>query len=401
MRTFGKLSLKGSAHFEDKMTRLLSDISMDIEESIDSNLYKCILLIGGYGRGEGGVLSIQDIEFPHNNLDFLIVSKSYSKHKEDTLRNEVNDIILKYCTAVGIDFDLSIIGEFKLKNSTPLVITYDMKYGHKVINGDATFLKNIKQFDLKYIPNWDIRNLMVNRGTLLTINDLILSKKYHTMKDIRTVIKHCIKAIIGYGDALLYYHGAYHYSYVQKQKNMILLADVDAEFKQMYDDAMSFRFEPDYEKYMQEDLITFQEKVKLKLQQIHLQCESFAVRKQSINWKYYLEMALNSSSSKDLTLKMVLKNIRNLLISNYFITELSLTNSVKAKMLGIRGILPLLFPFVAFQIQSEKSTKILNSFFKVKTDNPTDLKQQYLVFWGKYINNNFSFEEYGLEKGSL
>lgn len=399
MKSYGKLSFKGSVHFEEKMTSLLNDISNDIENSINPKYYTCVILIGGYGRGEGGVIKVGNVEFPHNNLDFLIVSTNLDKTKYNQLQEDVNRIITKHCKRVNIDFDLSIITEFKLKNSDPLVITYDMKYGHKLIIGNASFLTKIKRFEMEHIPEWDIRNLMVNRGTLLTINDLILQKKYHTMKDIKTVIKHCIKAIIGYGDALLYYHGEYHYSYVEKQIRMKKQTKIDEKFKKMYDEAMSFRFEPNYQKYLELDLIQFQREVKKALKSIHLECESMALNKKNIQWSNYFETALNSNSNS-FGIKTLLKNIRNLLLPHCFIKELSLENKLRAKMLGMRGVLPLLFPYIAFEMHDNKSQKILNDFFKMKTSNNSTLKEAYLLFWGKYINNNFSLQEYGLKKGS-
>jgi len=401
MKYFGKLSIKGSLHFEQKMTDLLNDISSDIEKHIPSDHYKCVILIGGYGRGEGGVIKIQNIEYPHNNLDFLIVSKGLNKTSELKLKKDINKIIIKHCQRVDIDFDLSLISEFKLKACDPLVITYDMKYGHKVINGDSTFLKNMERFNIEYIPDWDIRNLMVNRGTLLTINDLILNKKYHTMKDIKTVIKHCVKAIIGYGDALLYYNGNYHYSYVEKQRRMSNLTHIDQEFRKMYDDAMSFRFEPNYDKYLSTDIIKFQEEVKQTLKKIHFQCEAMALKYRHIKWPLYFDAALNSTSTVNFNIKNILKNIYNLLLPTVFLKDLSFKNMIKAKMLGNRGLLPLLFPYIAFELQDTRIKKLLCCFFNIESFNSLSLKQQYLNFWGKHINNNFSLEEYGLEKGSL
>jgi len=395
MKSFGKLSLRGSVHFEEKMTNLLNDISIDIEKFIDSTLYKSVILIGGYGRGEGGVIKVQNVEFPHNNLDFLIVSKHINKNEEEELKNNINEIITSHCTSLNIDFDLSLISEFKLKTCEPLVITYDMKYGHKVINGDFSFFTSLSRFDIENIPDWDIRNLMVNRGTLLTINDLILAKKDHTMKDLKTIIKHCIKAIIGYGDALLYYHGNYHYSYVEKKLRMAQDNNVDESFKKLYDDAMAFRFEPNYDKYLQLDLIDFQNDVKEILKKIHLSCEAMSLQNKDIKWRGYFETALSNSLSHNLSFKMVLKNIRNLFLPNHLIKDLSITNRLRVKMLGYRGVLPLLFPYVAFGMQ-DKNSNILNSFFKVKSSNTTVLKQKYLIYWGKYVNNNFSFKEYGI-----
>jgi len=400
MKSLGRLSFKGSIHFEEKMTHLLTQISVEIENSISANSYNCLLLIGGYGRGEGGVIRIDNIELPHNNLDFLFISKATSQKSENVLLSQVNTIISKYCSQVNIDFDLAIISDLKLKLTDPLVITYDMRFGHKVINGDASILQNMENFTLENIPDWDIRNLMVNRGTLLTINDLILAKKHHTMKDIKAVIKHCVKAIIGYGDALLYYNGQYHYSYAEKQRRMREQKNIDESFKKLYDEAMNFRFEPDYKKYLKQDLLQFQNSVKSTLKDIHLKCESISLKEKNMEWFFYFDTALNQSYRQNPNFKQILKYIRNLLLPQAFIENLSLSNKIKAKMLGTRGILPLLFPYVAFEVQDNKSAKILSSFFHTSSSKTLNLKRCYLEYWGKYINNNFSLEEYNLQNES-
>ncbi len=398
MKNFGKLSLKGSTHFEEKMTAVLNNISNDIESSINPDYYKCVILIGGYGRGEGGVINIGNVEFPHNNLDFLIISKGINQNKEMKLREDIDQIISKNCSLLNIDFDLAIFSEMKLNLCEPLVITYDMRYGHKVISGDSKFLKNMCRFSLANIPSWDIRNLMVNRGTLLTINDLILSKNHHTMKEIKTVIKHWIKAIIGYGDALLYYNGVYHYSYLEKKIRMSEQKNIDTSFKKLYDEAMNFRFEPNYERYLQLDLMQFQKELKNTLQQIHLQCEIMALKDKDVKWVSYFETAVSSSFSQSKSLKAVLKQIKNLFLNTHTIKTLSLKNKVKTKMLGIRGTLPLIFPYVAFEVNDDKTLKILNDFFNTKAISEDSLKRQYLQYWGKYINTNFSLKLYDIEE---
>jgi len=398
MKNFGKLSLKGSTHFEEKMTKVLNNISDHIESHINPDYYKCVILIGGYGRGEGGVVKISNVEFPHNNLDFLIVSKGINQNKEQQLREEVHKIIKEHCAVLNIDFDLAIFSEMKLKLCEPLVITYDMRYGHKVINGDAQFLKNMCRFNLANIPNWDIRNLMVNRGTLLTINDLILSKKHHTMKEIKTVIKHCVKAIIGYGDALLYYNGAYHYSYLEKKIRMAKQKNIDESFKKLYDEAMNFRFEPNYDTYLQRDLIQFQKELKETLKKIHLQCEIMSIEDKNLRWSSYFATAVSNSFSQTNTLKAVLKQIKNLITSKHSIKNLSLKDNLKTKMLGIRGTLPLIFPYVAFGINDKKTLKLVCDFFKLDKANNNALKRQYLNYWGKYINNNFSLKLYDIQE---
>lgn len=248
MSNYGRLTVNGSKQFEEKLSLVLDAMAADINTLIDKSLYEAIILIGGYGRGEGGVIKVDGVELPHNNFDFLVVSKNISDDETSFLEQLCKTIFNTHSRKLGIEVEFSVISLSKMKRIDPLVITYDMKYGHKLLAGNNEFLVNDERFELESIPSWDIRNLMVNRGTLLIINDLILQKENLSKKDEKIIVKHWIKAIIGYGDALLYYLGRYDYSYVEKQKRMQRQLGVNARFKALYDRAMNFRFQPNYKK---------------------------------------------------------------------------------------------------------------------------------------------------------
>ena len=402
MSSYGRLSIKGSSKLETSLSLILDNIAKDIKKHIDDDLYEAVVLIGGYGRGEGGVVVVDNIEYPHNNFDFVVISKNISNEQKDLLEIELSRIFSKHTKDINIEVEFSIVNSDKLKNHQPLVITYDMKYGHKLIVGDASVLKDNKNFELETIPAWDIRNLMVNRGTLLVINDLMLEKDVLSEKEKKIIIKHLVKAIIGYGDALLYHLGDYHFSYVQKEKLMKKQKNVNPVFKKMYQDAMKFRFFPNYEKYLNLNLYYLQDKIKKQLENIHILCDRLYLKNNDLNWKNYFDTTLNHSLCEDKSIKGVLKKVYNLTKNTPYINSIDIVQNIKIKLVGIKTIMPILFPYIAFDLKYQKLQNIMDEFFII--DNKEDIyrfKCGYLSYWKKYINSNFVKEDYGLEERVL
>lgn len=395
MSSYGRLTLKGSEQFEEKLSLILDDISSDIKHLVDKNLYEAIILIGGYGRGEGGVLKVAEVELAHNNFDFLVITKNINKEESSFLQYICKSIFDVHSKKLGIFVEFTLISASKLKSIDPLVITYDMKYGHKLIIGNSDILTKNKNFEVETIPSWDIRNLIVNRGTLLIINDLILDKKVLDKKDKKTIVKHWIKAIIGYGDALLYYLGEYHYSYVEKQRRMKKLTCVNPMFKSIYDNAMEFRFAPNYKKYEKFNLRKYQEFLKKELLKIHFRCEELSLNIARLDSKNYINKAINQSLDSSFSLKGNLKKAYYLTKKVPKIKEFSFCENIKYKMLGIKGMMPILFPYIAYEIKNKDFVDIVEDFFQT-INKRNNLKNQYLIYWKTYVNSNFIREDFGI-----
>lgn len=402
MSSYGKLSVSGSPKFESELSLVLDNIAKEIKESIDRKYYEAVILMGGYGRGEGGVITVDGKEYPHNNFDFVIISKKISQEIKEILDIEFMQIFKKHTKPINIDVEFSIISSSKLKNHQPMVITYDMKYGHKLIAGDASVLSENENFELDTIPAWDIRNLMVNRGTLLIINDLMLEKKELSLNEKKIIIKHLVKAVIGYGDALLYHLGNYHYSYVQKNILMQNQTEVDPKFKEIYKLAMQFRFSPNYEMYLNFDLHNLQNKIKKQLHEVHILCEQMSLKNNALNWANYIPTVLNNTLYEDLGVKNILKKGYNLIKDTPYISSFSILNNIKLRSTGIKGMMPILFPLIAFDINNSNVKNIMEDFFRLNSSEDINrYKSAYLSYWGKYINSNFVKEDYGLQERVL
>lgn len=122
MRRWGRFSVYGSADFESYMSTLFDAIVERTEGILTPNLSHSLILLGGYGRGEGGVVQTDKGERPHNNLDFLLITSSISSKKQARLSAQIREALRPLEQSYGIEFDLASITESKLRRSPCLVI---------------------------------------------------------------------------------------------------------------------------------------------------------------------------------------------------------------------------------------------------------------------------------------
>ena len=164
-----------------------------------------------------------------------------------------------------------------------------MKYGHRLVYGNDGWLLNIKRYHSLNISLHDIRELLINRGTLLILNKKLLDKERLSLSEKKVIIKHLVKGIIGYGDALLYIHGKYHWSYKRKKELMWTIAPEYKTFARIYDYAINFRFNPHYDRILKADLHLLQSFILKNLENIHLHFETSLDKKINKNWLHYFK----------------------------------------------------------------------------------------------------------------
>jgi hypothetical protein len=123
---------------------------------------------------------------------------------------------------------------------------YDVRFGHHVILGDSQFLRGLSQFSSDRISADDVIDLMTNRGALAVIARELAEQGGSSQWQVRTAIKHMMKAIIGYGDALLWSRNNYHWSYREKARRMARSSHVGPDYRSLYAKAIEFRHLPSY-----------------------------------------------------------------------------------------------------------------------------------------------------------
>jgi len=390
MSRWGKFTAKGSGAVDDLIAGMMDTIVAALKEVVSENDYVSLVMIGGYGRSEGGVVVENGIEKPHNNFDFVLITNDLPGDKLNKLKHDIDNRMGSVIDEIGVGIDFGLVNASRMKSSSCLVMWYDMRYGHKTILGDESFVPSLSQFNLDNIPAWDVRNLLVNRGTLLVINDLLLESESPEVEFKKIVIKHAVKAIIGYGDTFLYFHGKYDWSYLEKQKRMSDNTEVDPDFKKLYNEAMEFRFRPDYETYLKKDLKAWMEELRISFNKLHLLTEQRRIGIDDLNWDTYTDFAFKHSLKDDLfSFKSMAKKCVNFLKGSSYPGPAPIFAKIGFRCSGMRGILPTLFPLVIYDLGNERFKDLVSQTLDSKSPDIEDLRRSYLKKWSSAGDTNF------------
>ncbi|MDX8412422.1 MAG: hypothetical protein R8K46_11220 [Mariprofundaceae bacterium] len=398
-RNWGRFTAKGGEAVEKRVTALVREAASAIASAIPADSYRAVILIGGYGRGEGGVERLESGEVPHNNLDFLLIGEHASAGELSGLKQRIDERLQPIAAREGIGLDVGATSVAGLQRSPCLVMWYDMRFGHKTILGDADFVPSLTQFDVQHVVPADIRNLLVNRGTLFVINDMLLEREQLSEKDKRTIVKHAVKGIIGYGDALLYFLGDYSWSYLEKQQRMRKQQHVPEGFRRLYDEAMEFRFLPHYEDYLRRDLAAWMEELRAQLAPVHLQCESMRLQRAELAWSDYAQTALAYTlMDSALSLRGWARKLRNAMHCPPPPSQCSMTAQLGFRASGMQGVLPIIFPLIAYRLDNQAFRDLGGSILHAPDTRDENLRRAYLKAWGTFGDINFAtvLEKLGL-----
>ena len=407
--TLDNFTYCGEASAEQVVKDILSKVATEIIGSIPSKISKSLILLGGYGKGEGGMIRRENSYIPHNNFDLLLVTSRNSLLSSSDIDERIQQKVRRLEKDLDIGIDISIMPEYKLRKMPTRVFSYDMKEGHRTLYGDSSIVPSIHR-EINDIPNWDMRNLMVNRGSLLLINQLcldLLKNGLDKNNDIKKlIIKHTMKAIIGYGDAVLYFNNQYHWSYKVKNRRLLQMGGSNIEFARLYQEAMNFRFSPRYECYLDLDFNDWQKSILFTLQDVHLQCESKRLGIEINSWDTYFDASLRELPiEKGMNVKVFAKLLANSLRDHT--GKLQEYHSPVAKLgyysSSENTLIPLLFPLIAFiPISNSKKTDLeqfLKSHLGIMDSSNNELIKRYLSIWGEQFDKNLwsILKRYGIQ----
>ena len=195
---------------------------------------ECIILGGGFGRGEGSVIVNKSKIQPINDYDIYVITN----YKVDAVKIKL--IRLKLISLIKIrQIDI----EFKTKNdlrfSKKSVANYDLKYASKLIYGNPETLNTIPDFK---------SNKILLSESLIPLNLYIISiiqsyPQNDTAENDFWGKQQISKSVLGWSMAILISEGKYHPSYIIRQKLFKDLAN-NNEMVDLVDFATDFKIKP-------------------------------------------------------------------------------------------------------------------------------------------------------------
>lgn len=226
----GKFTVRGSEALDEIISDDLSKVIQGVSEVITPD---GVVLIGGYGRGEGTPYISEKKQYPYNDYDIIVIENSLSPLERKKNQIKLHHLEKKLEEKVHVPVDLFLHTSHSLKHAEPSLLNYEMLHGHTVLKGPETILKTIMpHLTLDDISLSEGTRLLLNRGTLLLYNKIHPEKKHY--------LKYILKAHLAMGDCLLLAKGKYHISY-EKKKKTIATIDEFPWIKKRYLEAVSYK----------------------------------------------------------------------------------------------------------------------------------------------------------------
>ena len=239
-------SSNASPGFNDWMGRFLHRLSGEVRDALSNNL-EALILGGGYGRGEGGVVEFDGIERPYNDLDLtLVVKRPYHVNQR-----ALNGVKREYENAAKIEIDFSRpLTISHIRKWPHRLMWHDLLNGHKVLAGPADFLsRHAPPLIRRKLPPLEAARLLLNRGAGL-LWAMRVTHGLEESPDNDFVRRNYYKCMLALGDALLIVHGRFTTAYQGRDIRLRELARgvqeiADFELNPSYDKALRFKFRPD------------------------------------------------------------------------------------------------------------------------------------------------------------
>ncbi len=206
----GKYSVRGSTAFDAAIDAHMHRIAEALYASRFSSHWKALVLLGGYGRGEGSPkIGPNGREEPFNDYDLIVVTTSL----RPALRRELKRLEKELTAELGLPVDLFPYLKRRLPHCEFSLLNFEMKHGHRVIRGDPHILDAMPDYPLARLPLSEGTRLLMNRGKLLLdVKRRLTLADPPTGGERRKLLKFLFKADLAFGDCALLIRRAYDIS---------------------------------------------------------------------------------------------------------------------------------------------------------------------------------------------
>lgn len=216
-----RFTLDGGDALEDHLERICTRIVHGVGGLIPPRRLEAVVLGGGYGRGEGGVLVTPDGERTYNDIEFYVFVRG-NRHVAQWRHARALDVLGEILTAAaGAHVEFKIASRSEFERQPISMFSYDLVCGHRLIHGPENFFRNCSHHrHAPRIPLSEATRLLMNRcsGLLLARNKL--EAPTFTPGDADFVRRNIAKAALALGDAVLVALHRYHWSCRERHRRL-------------------------------------------------------------------------------------------------------------------------------------------------------------------------------------
>jgi hypothetical protein len=250
MREKAHFTIDGSRALEEHLARICAKVRDGVRKLIPGGELEALILGGGYGRGEGGVLQTEDGERPYNDLEFYVLVRGNARGNEKKYLTELHRLAHRLEVEAGVEIEFKILSQDKLERSAPSMFFYDLAAGHRSLIGNEAFWEECPQhFQPQDIPLSEAARLLMNRCSGLLFSLERLTRPEFDAESADFVGRNQAKAQLAFGDVILAAYGQYHSSCQERSRRLEQLSAGDGcpvlpEARQYHRLGVEFKLHP-------------------------------------------------------------------------------------------------------------------------------------------------------------
>lgn len=221
-----RFTLDGGKDLEKRLEAMCARIRGALSGLFPANKLEAVLLGGGYGRGEGGVLSTPQGDQPYNDLEFYVFLRG-NRHLNELRYHRPLHVLSHILTQqIGIEVEFKIASLEEFAASPVSMFSYDLVSGHRLLVGRPEMLEGCTHhLAAENIPLAEVSRLLMNRCSgLLFARERLEQRVPFTTGDADYVRRNIAKASLALGDAVLTARGGYHWSCSERHHRLLNLS---------------------------------------------------------------------------------------------------------------------------------------------------------------------------------
>ena len=219
-----RFTIDGSDALEKHLAQTCQHVATGVRGVIPNGELQALLLGGGYGRGQGGVLKTDSGDKPYNDLEFYVCVHGSEVLNRKKYRDAFHELSEKLSAEAGVEVEFKISSVQKLQKFPPTMFAYDLAWGHQTLIGDDTRFLERHTLHAENIPLSEATRLLMNRCSGLLFAKEHLQRKPFTNEDADFVGRNHAKAQLGLGDVFLAAHGNYHWDCRERNHRLAIFS---------------------------------------------------------------------------------------------------------------------------------------------------------------------------------
>ena len=227
----------GSAELERRLDALCQETGLAVVKEVGAGRLDALVLGGGYGRGQGGVLRTAQGDCPYNDLEFYVFLRGNPELNKFRHGSALEGLSHALSSSAGLHVEFKIDSLEKLRAAPVSIFSYDLVAGHRVIVGpENAFHSCSRHLDASRIERSEPARLLLNRCSGLLLARELLARPSVTSTDCDFIGRNLAKVELALGDALLAADGDYHWDCLERGRR--LLHRMGAEKLECFDEVL-------------------------------------------------------------------------------------------------------------------------------------------------------------------